>query len=122
VERCGAEIGVVDDRHTHLTLDLLAGPSSCVACATAEFCVRACLPRHSGEEVMTEVLPEVSVGEGIGEITQNSQSISSRMQLWWYLPNKTTRRPKKGFGAVAVILDGPQKIKDRVHVRDDELG
>lgn len=77
VKTTGAEVGVVDERRTDLTLDLLAGPSSGIACATAELCVCACLSRHRGEEVMSEVLPEVAVGEGIGKITETSQFISS---------------------------------------------
>jgi hypothetical protein len=44
VETSGSEIGVVVERHTNLTLDLLTCPSSSVASAAAKVCICARLP------------------------------------------------------------------------------
>lgn len=70
LERSGAEVGVVAERRTDLTLDLFTCPSSSVSGPAAEILVCACLPRHCGEELVTEVLPEVTSWERIREVTE----------------------------------------------------
>ena len=69
VETSGTEVGVVLERRTDLALDLFTCPSSGVASAAAKVRISASLPRHCGEEVMTEVLPEVTCRERIREVT-----------------------------------------------------
>jgi ornithine carbamoyltransferase len=68
LERSRTEVGVVAERRTDLTLDLFTCPSSSVSCSAAEVCVCACLPRHRGEEIMAEVLPEVTSWESICKV------------------------------------------------------
>lgn len=70
LERSGAEVGVVAERRTDLTLDLLTCPSSGISGSAAEVCVCACLPRHCGKELVTEVFPEVTSWERIREVTR----------------------------------------------------
>ena len=70
LEGSGAEVGVVAERRTDLTLDLFTCPSSSVSGPAAEILVCTCLPRHCGEKLVTEVLPEVTSWERIREVTK----------------------------------------------------
>ena len=70
LERSGAEVGVVAEQRTDLTLDLFTCPSSSVSGPAAEILVCACLSRHCGEELVTEVLPEVTSWERIRKVTK----------------------------------------------------
>jgi hypothetical protein len=96
-------VGIVC-RRTNLALDLFAGPSSSIACAVVEVLVRTGLPRHGSKEVMAEVFPEVTLGECLGNVS-----------------NDTARRSEETLSAVAVLLDAAQKVKDGVHVWNDEV-
>ena len=73
-ETSWTEVGVVGLRRTDLALDLFACPSSGVTGLAAEVLIRACLPRHCGEEVVTEVLPKVAAREGICEVTRKTSA------------------------------------------------
>jgi hypothetical protein len=79
---------------TNLTLDLLTCPAGGIASSAAEVLVRASLPRHRGKEVVTEVLPEVAVGEGIGKITREVSRILLRRARCTYpiTPHADRRR------------------------------
>jgi hypothetical protein len=69
-ERSGAEVGVVAERRTDLTLDLFTCPTTGVSGAGTEVYVCAGLPRHCGEELVTEVLSEVTSWERICKVTE----------------------------------------------------
>jgi hypothetical protein len=105
---------------TNLTLNLFTCPAGGIASSAAEVLVCAGLPRHRGKEVVAEVLPEVTVGEGIGKITRGVSRILLTSVL--YVPDDTTCRSQKGLRAVAVLLDGAQKIEDGVHEWNKNVG
>lgn len=61
---------------TNLALDLFAGPSGSITCTSAEVLVCTSLSRHSSEEVMAEILPDLAILERICNVTIDGQLCS----------------------------------------------